>query len=156
MQDSGMSCGWCSGHDCQRASGVEFTGAVRESRAESLATQLSLAVDLPAEANCNFQRSDIVWKNPIALGQGSSAIVFEAIVREANAPDLKVVIKERRERVERNLDLKVHYLPFLARPIILECISVALCTFLMLQSTARQMCRAAWACMLHGRGEKVP
>ena len=75
--------------------------------AESEAWNLKLELRLPAKANCNFKRSDVINKNAIAVGQGSSAIVFEAVARDVAGAEVEVVIKERRTRADRAEDRAV-------------------------------------------------
>lgn len=58
--------------------------------------QLRLAVTLP-KPDQNFQRSNVLWKSPISIGQGSSAIVFEACILGRFGQQYDVVIKERRK-----------------------------------------------------------
>ena len=71
------------------------------------AAQLNIGLELPAEADCSFPREDIVSKSVVALGQGSSAIVFEAMARQTDGRVLPVVIKERRPRTDYDEDLQV-------------------------------------------------
>jgi hypothetical protein len=68
---------------------------------------VNIGFELPAEANCCFRRADVVQKSIVALGQGSSAVVFEAMARQSDGNLLPVVIKERRPRRDLQEDLKV-------------------------------------------------
>ena len=61
------------------------------------AVNLAINLDVGSEANTAFPRQSILTKSLVALGQGSSAVVFEGEIKVASDTQI-VVIKERRPR----------------------------------------------------------
>jgi serine/threonine protein kinase len=71
--------------------------------------RMNLAFVLPPEADQNFQRQNVLWKDVISVGQGSSALVFNATILDNNGDKVPVVIKERRQRSTQQEDEEVLY-----------------------------------------------